>query len=74
MSTNLSKMLNQNVSVGLRNGLEYQGILKSFDMHWNLVLEDAKEIVDGQLASNYGTIILRGNRILHIHNKESEKK
>jgi len=71
MSNNLSKMLNRNISIALRKGLEYQGTLKSFDIHWNLVLEDAKETVDGKLTSNYGTIILRGNGILHIHYKDT---
>ncbi|MEJ2243568.1 MAG: small nuclear ribonucleoprotein [Candidatus Bathyarchaeota archaeon] len=66
MSNDLSKMLHHNISVGLRKGLQYTGKLTSFDNHWNMVLEDAKEIVNGKLTANYGTIILRGNSILHI--------
>ena len=67
MSNDLSKMLNHDISVGLRRGLEYKGKLTSFDNHWNMVLKDAKELVDGKITANYGTIILRGNGILHIN-------
>ena len=70
MSSDLSKMLNCNILVGLGWGLAYEGILLGFDHLWNMVIDDAKEIVDGKLTANYGRVILRGNRILYVYPKE----
>ena len=70
MSSDLSKMLNCTILVGLGRGLEYEGMLLGFDHLWNMVIDDAKEIVDGKLTVNYGRVILRGNRILYVSPKE----
>jgi small nuclear ribonucleoprotein (snRNP)-like protein len=32
----------------------------------NLVLKDAEEIVDGEVVSNYGSTIVRGDNVIYI--------
>ncbi len=49
----------------LRNTRTLQGILKDFDIHMNLTLEDAKDVTDEPHA-NLGKILLRGDNILAI--------
>ncbi|MFH1722406.1 MAG: LSM domain-containing protein [Candidatus Altiarchaeota archaeon] len=49
----------------LKNGTEISGILKAFDIHINLVLENA-EFEDGDIARKFKTIFLRGDMILFV--------
>ncbi|MCD6367869.1 MAG: hypothetical protein J7L45_02165 [Candidatus Aenigmarchaeota archaeon] len=44
---------------------EMIGILKAFDLHLNLWLEDA-ELVVGDSKTKLGTVVLRGDNILFI--------
>ncbi|MBU90287.1 small nuclear ribonucleoprotein [Candidatus Woesearchaeota archaeon] len=52
--------------VDLKNNRQYVGKLKSFDIHINVVLEDAEEHVDGQVKRKLGVIFLRGDTITII--------
>ena len=54
------------VIVDLKNNRQYVGKLKSFDIHINVVLEDAEEHVDGQVKRKLGVIFLRGDTITII--------
>jgi small nuclear ribonucleoprotein len=62
----LVKQLNSYVSVVLKNGVEYRGVMVQCDGHMNLILNGAAEYVDGEIVANYGTILVRGNNILYI--------
>ncbi|CUM63684.1 uncharacterized protein PRCAT00001268001 [Priceomyces carsonii] len=57
----LSSIIGSAVIVKLHNGVEYSGILQSIDGFMNVVLEEGKEIIDGQLNRNYGDVFVRGN-------------
>ena len=62
----LNNARNKRVIVELKNNRQYVGKLKSFDIHVNVVLEDAEEHVDGQVKRKLGVIFIRGDTITVI--------
>lgn len=48
----------------LKNGSQFVGILRAFDVHLNTVLDDAQEIIDGEVKRSMGRILLRGDSIV----------
>jgi len=54
------------VIVELKNKAQYVGKLKSFDIHVNVVLEDAEEHVEGEMKRKLGVIFIRGDTITVI--------
>ncbi len=60
----LNAARNKKVIVELKNGRQYTGVLKAFDIHINTVLDEAEERVDGEVARKLGTVFLRGDTIL----------
>ena len=46
----MSEYLNSNVYVRLKGGLEIKGVLKSFDQHLNLILDNAEEVMEKGLS------------------------
>ena len=61
----LMKSLNTMVLVKLKGGREIRGILRSFDQHLNLVLDDAEEMRESK-TRKLGTIIIRGDNVVLI--------
>jgi len=61
----LGELLDQQVLVRLKNGLEIRGTLRAFDMHINLVLDNA-EFEDGDVERKFKKIFLRGDMILLV--------
>ena len=62
----LNEARNKRVIIDLKNGKQYTGKLKSFDIHINTVLDEAEEHVDGALKRKMGTIFIRGDTIILI--------
>ena len=54
------------VLVELKNGKQFTGTLKAFDIHINTVLEDADELVDYEIKRKIGKLFLRGDTIILI--------
>ena len=54
------------VLVELKNGKQFIGILKAFDIHINTVLDEAEELEEGQLKRKLGTAFIRGDTIIVI--------
>ena len=62
----LDQVLNrQPVLISLTGGREIKGVLQGYDVHMNLVLDKAEEIVEGQ-AHSIGTLIIRGDNVIYI--------
>jgi len=62
----LNKARNKRVIVELKNGKQYIGKLNAFDIHINIVLEEAEEKVNGELTRKLGIIFLRGDTIIMV--------
>ncbi|MGC8662198.1 MAG: LSm family protein [Candidatus Micrarchaeia archaeon] len=62
----LNKTIGQQILIRLKNNTEIRGRVTSFDIHMNIVLENAEELEDGSLKAKLGTILLRGGNILFV--------
>ena len=69
MSYEISTLMNNTkdklVTLKLRNTKTIQGILKEFDIHMNMTLEDAED-VSAEKPEKLGKILIRGDNILTI--------
>jgi len=62
----LVKQLNAHIGIMLKNRCEYRGKMIKCDGHMNILLEGATEYRNGNLITNYGNVLLRGNNVLYI--------
>ncbi len=62
----LAEALGTTVLVKLRTGKEVRGKLKSYDLHLNIVLEDAEELRSDGSWRKLGTIVIRGDNVILI--------
>lgn len=62
----LNKARGKRVIVELKNGRQYIGLLEAFDIHINVVLNDAEERADGEMKRKLGTVFIRGDTITII--------
>ncbi len=65
ISTLMNNSKNKIVLLRLRNTKTVQGILKDFDIHMNLTLDDAEDISD-EKSVKLGKILLRGDNVLSV--------
>ncbi len=62
----LNKARGKRIIVDLKNNRQYVGTLSAFDIHINIVLDDAEERVDGEMKRKLGTVFVRGDTITII--------
>ena len=62
----LSQSKNKRIVIELKNKSQVSGVLKAFDKHVNLLLEDAEERVDGEIKKKLGTVFIRGGTIISV--------
>ncbi|MBI5035724.1 small nuclear ribonucleoprotein [Candidatus Micrarchaeota archaeon] len=62
----LNNALNSNVLVRLKGNVEVRGTLASFDVHMNLVVENAEELENGETKRKLGTVLLRGDTVVYV--------
>jgi len=62
----LNQAKGREVLVQLKGNQQLVGTLMAFDMHINIALDNAKEIVDGTVRKNIGLTFLRGDTIIFI--------
>ena len=75
MADEISTLMNNSkdkvVLLRLRNTKTVQGILKDFDIHMNLTLEDAEDVSE-EKHEKLGKILLRGDNILAVSLPEDD--
>ena len=62
----LNDARNKRIIIELKNGKQFVGVLKSFDIHINIVLEEVEERIDGEVKRKLGKAFLRGDTIVLI--------
>lgn len=62
----LNSSKGKEILVQLKSGKQMVGTLKAFDIHINVVLDNAKEVENGQQTKSYGLTFLRGDTIIFI--------
>lgn len=58
----------------LKSGKQFVGTLLAFDIHINVVLDNAKEIENGEQTRSYGLTFLRGDTIVFISPSSAQSK
>ncbi len=62
----LNETRGKRVIIELKNGKQFIGKLKAFDVHINVVLNEAEEKAGEQLLRKVGTVFIRGDTITII--------
>ena len=62
----LNAARSKRVLVELKGGKQFVGKLKAFDIHINVVLEEAEERENGDIKRKLGTVFIRGDTITVI--------
>jgi len=62
----LNNSKGKEVLVCSRGGKQFTGTLLAFDIHINLVLDNTREIENGDTKKNFGLTFLRGTEVLYI--------
>ncbi len=62
----LNESLGTSIIVRLRGGREFRGELQGYDVHMNLVIDDAEELHDNEVIKKLGTIVVRGDNVVFI--------
>lgn len=62
----LNNAKGKEVLIQLKNNRQMVGTLLAFDIHINVVIDNAKEIIEGDERRNVGLTFLRGDTIIFI--------
>jgi len=62
----LNNSKGKEILVHLKNDRQLAGTLLAFDIHVNVVLDNAKEMAGGEVKRNMGLTFLRGDTIIFI--------
>ena len=65
----LDSSLDQVVLTKLRGGREFRGVLRGYDIHMNLILDEAEEI-EKEKPLSFETAIIRGDNVVFVSPSE----
>ncbi|MEM4271618.1 MAG: LSM domain-containing protein [Candidatus Pacearchaeota archaeon] len=69
----LNSSKGKEVIVQLKGDKTFVGTLMAFDIHVNIVLDNAKEMHEGEMKKNIGLTFLRGDTIIYISPASTSK-
>jgi len=69
----LNSSKGKEILVHLKNDKQFVGTLLAFDIHINVVLDNTKEMQDGEVKRNIGLSFLRGDTIIFISPASTSK-
>lgn len=70
----LNNSKNKEVLVQLKGDKQFVGTLLAFDIHINLILDNTKEMHEGEVKRNIGLTFLRGDTIIFISPASTNKR
>ena len=62
----LNSSKGREILVQLKSGKQMVGTLRAFDIHINVVLDNAKEVENNEQTKSFGLTFLRGDTIVFI--------
>jgi small nuclear ribonucleoprotein (snRNP)-like protein len=62
----LNNALDTPVIVRLKGAREFRGELKGYDIHMNLVLDNAEELREGEVVSKFSSVVIRGDNVAYV--------
>jgi small nuclear ribonucleoprotein len=62
----LNAALDNSVLLRLKGGVELRGKMVSYDVHMNLVLENAEHLENGEVKRKIGTMLVRGDNLVFL--------
>lgn len=62
----LSNAIGKGIIVEARNNISFRGTLRAFDIHMNLVLENAEKLENNEPKNRYDKILIRGESVVLI--------
>jgi small nuclear ribonucleoprotein len=62
----LDSSLNKVVMIKLKGGTEIRGIMTAYDVHMNIVLENAEQLENGEVKRKLGRMLIRGDSIVFL--------
>lgn len=62
----LNSSKGKEILVNLKNDRQFVGTLLAFDIHVNIVMDNAKEMAGGEVKRSIGLTFLRGDTIIFI--------
>jgi len=62
----LQRKLGEEIKVRLKDGTEYIGKLKEYEVYLNLIMENCKEIANHVESPVLNELFIRGNNILFV--------
>ncbi|EDR29326.1 small nuclear ribonucleoprotein F, putative [Entamoeba dispar SAW760] len=69
----LNDLIGKLVSIKLKWGMEYKGVLVSRDAYMNFLLTNAEEWTNGVIAGKVGDVLIRCNNVLYVRDLSEEK-
>jgi small nuclear ribonucleoprotein len=62
----LNDTIGKEVLVVLKGNAQVRGTLKAFDVHMNIVLENAEKLENGEVKTKFGKLMVRGDNVIMI--------
>jgi len=62
----LNEALGKEILILLKGNVSVRGTLKAFDVHLNLVMDNAERLENGEAKTKYGKLMVRGDSVVMI--------